>query len=290
MNAIGLFRLKKFRKMLFPEENVSPTDKAPNHSPEKKGKINDLTLTTKLSIPPSLEAKTQLTENFKFLKGKILDFNINHFAKCPAHFTYKKWLIYNAKDFLSEMEKVFTICSLFCTDETCPLFTCGHEHRFTWKENSFEQFISAPAYFSMLKVWSRTQLNSPQLFDLSTDDLSKDAFEVLRTIFCRLMRLLGHILICHTMMVIQISGLEEVLNTILVRFTMFAIQQSLVAPLHLIYLRPVYKKIGVKLNWKHSLYVQPQLPSSPQHPSPTISRSKSYFPQFMRDIFGHFFK
>jgi MOB kinase activator 1 len=105
------------------------------------------------------------------------------------------------------MEKVFTICSLFCTDETCPLFTCGHEYHFTCKENSFEQFVSSPAYFSMMKVLTQTQLNSPQLFDFSTNDLSREAIDVLGTIFRRLIKLLGHILICHSMMVIKISGL-----------------------------------------------------------------------------------
>jgi hypothetical protein len=86
--------------------------------------------------------------------------------------------------------------------------TCGYEYHFTWKENSFEQSVSAPAYFSMLKAWSRAQLNLPKLFDFSINDLSREAIDALGTIFRRLIRLLGHILICHTMIVIKISGLE----------------------------------------------------------------------------------
>jgi hypothetical protein len=46
-------------------------------------------------------------------KGKVLDVDFEPFIKCPAHFTYRKWIMYNAKEFLSEMEKVFTACHFF---------------------------------------------------------------------------------------------------------------------------------------------------------------------------------
>nr|AGM32425.1 Mob1/phocein family protein [Coptotermes formosanus] len=203
------------------------------------------------NIPQNL--KINEISPLDLLKGKMLDFDLNFFATCPAHFTYKKWLIFNAEDFLYEMEKVFNICSLFCTDETCPIFTCGYECRFTWKDDFFEQYFSVPVYFSMLRIWSRTQLSSPKLFDNGKEELNIDAIEVLGTIFRRLIRLLGHIFICHTRIITQIHRFERVLNTILVRFTMFAIQQSLVLPVHITFLRPIYDKIGVHLKWDSHL-------------------------------------
>lgn len=183
------------------------------------------------------------------VKGTILPVNFPELVTCPRTHTLHDWLIVNAVEFLDRTEILFSSCSLFCTDHTCPLFNAGPNYHYLWEDADIPQPIqlSAPAYFNAVKRFAKRNMSNARLFPVeSGTQLSADAMDVLKIVYRRLYRILAHMYVCH-IKTIQNAGMEIVLNTMLGHYTTFGMQYDMIGVADMKMLGPVFTVLGMEI-------------------------------------------
>jgi MOB kinase activator 1 len=196
-----------------------------------------------------------LTEKYSQLEkvtGAVLRSDFRDLIACPPTHTESDWMIVNAVDFLERTELLFSSCSLFCTVNTCPMFNAGPHYHYFWEDADTPQPVqlSAPEYFNRLKHWIKRNLSNPKLFPTENgSELSQAAFDVLKSTYRRLFRILAHMYMCHFSQ-IQKLNMELVINTLLAHYTMFALQYHLISLADVEMLAPVYQAMNITAELK----------------------------------------
>ena len=167
----------------------------------------------------------------------------------PNDFSVADWYIVNLVDFLERLELLYTSCSLFCTQDTCPLFNAGPHYHYFWEDDDSPQPIqvSAPEYFTNLKRYIKRNLSNQSLFpEKGSGPLSEEATTVLKTCYRRLFRILAHLYMCHfsNIMDIQEVNVVEIMNTMLAHYTKFAIVSGMIEKEDIEMLKPVFIAIN----------------------------------------------
>jgi MOB kinase activator 1 len=175
--------------------------------------------------------------------GSLLRPDFAALIECPADQTVSDWIIVNAVAFLRRVELIFSMCSLFCTMNTCPMFNAGPHYGYYWEDEDTSKPVqlSAPAYFIALKRWMLRRMSNPSMFPMD-GDLSPEALELLKTVYRRLFRVLAHLYMCH-FSDDRKHGVETAMNTVLEHYRMFVERYELMEMQELEMLAPVFDAV-----------------------------------------------
>jgi MOB kinase activator 1 len=89
-------------------------------------------------------------------------------------------------DFFKRIDLIYASCSLFCTRESCPIFSSGRKYLYGWIDKDIKQPIevSAQDYFDFFKRWTKRNLSNLKLFSLNPmSPLSFEAMEFFKQFF-----------------------------------------------------------------------------------------------------------
>lgn len=184
------------------------------------------------------------------ITGEHLNVDINSFIQHPLGVTNSDWIIVNLVDFLQRVELLYSSCSLFCTNDTCPLFNSGPQYCYFWLEDDSPKPIqmSAPEYFDALKRYIKRNLHNKELFPDESEELSLKAETVVKTSYRRLFRILAHLYICHFKDISQISDINlfEIMNTLLAHYVNIALINQICKMEDFAVFAPILKAINEK--------------------------------------------
>ena len=194
-----------------------------------------------------------LTKKYNRLKkvtGAKIEVNFDELTDCPRDINQDDWIVINAAEFLTRVELLYSSCSLFCTQETCPMFNAGPHYHYFWEDEETQKPIqlSAPEYFQHLKRWARRTLKDPAI--VPTDigvNLSEDGATKLRSVFRRLFRIISHMYICHFSSIREFN-MEPVINTMLMHYTTFGFKFALISATDIEMLEPVFTAMNRPLS------------------------------------------
>lgn len=181
--------------------------------------------------------------------GKHYQVDYDTMLTKPNSLTNDDWIIVKLVQFFHEVELLYTSCSLFCTSDTCPMFNAGPQYMYFWDDvdaaNPIQ--VSAPEYFTNLKRFIKRNLQDPTIIpNKSGTPLDENQLNVIKACYRRLFRILAHLYVCHfqTISAIKDPDAVEVMNSILIRYTKFAIDQKLIEYDDVKMLNPVFQAIN----------------------------------------------
>lgn len=196
---------------------------------------------------------TILTKKYNQLKkvtGVTLISDFEPLLKPPEGMSKNDWLVVSALDYLERTDKLYQVCSLFCTSETCPMFNAGPHYHYFWEDESTTDPVqlSTPEYLLQLSRWSKRQLSNEALFPKKNNaDLSEQAITVLQTIYRRTTRIFNHLYLCH-FSAIREYNIEPVINTLLAHYVLLALRNNMIKIADFEMLKPVFNAMHIELH------------------------------------------
>ncbi|EAY20354.1 Mob1/phocein family protein [Trichomonas vaginalis G3] len=194
--------------------------------------------------------QTILTRKYNQIKkvtGASIIQDFEPLLQPPDGVTVSDWLIINVMEFLDKTDKLYQCCSLFCTTETCPLFNAGPHYNFFWEDESIQDPVqlSAPEYLLQLTKWARRNLANTALFPRKDGlELSADAYDVLRAIYRRTIRIYAHLYVCHFSSIKE-NGIEPVINTVFGHYSQLALRYQMIDEEDIEMLMPVFNAMHI---------------------------------------------
>eukprot|EP01059_Diplonema_ambulator_P003528 TRINITY_DN1323_c0_g3_i1.p1 TRINITY_DN1323_c0_g3~~TRINITY_DN1323_c0_g3_i1.p1 ORF type:complete len:219 (+),score=73.94 TRINITY_DN1323_c0_g3_i1:30-659(+) len=166
----------------------------------------------------SFVSTEELQEAVKLPKGG----NVNH------------WLATHCVDFFNITNVVYGSVTEFCTDELCPVMSCGKRYEYLWKDKKGSSRravkVSAPQYIDLLMNWAEEQINNEVIFPTEEGDPYPEDFHIIvANIFKKLFRVYSHIYYSHFSKIKQLNE-EPHINTAFKHFMLFSYEFRLLDP------------------------------------------------------------
>lgn len=117
-------------------------------------------------------------------------------------------------DFFNRINLIYGTVSEYCNETTCPTMSGGLRYEYLWADK--DQYkkpvaLPAPRYIELLMDWTEAQINSEQVFPVSTDvPFPKTFVPLCRKILTRLFRIFVHVYIHHFDRIVSIGAVIQV--------------------------------------------------------------------------------
>jgi MOB kinase activator 1 len=152
-------------------------------------------------------------------------------VKLPEGEDINEWYALNVVDFWNQISMLYSTCSEFCTDLTCPVMCAGPGYKYLWQENRKSKPIqlSAPAYIGTLMDWVDAQFHEETIFPSEMKNPFPKNFEqIVKDIMKRLFRIYAHLYYHHLEKLKELNVVRH-LNTSFKHFIFFVTEFQIIA-------------------------------------------------------------
>ncbi|EAY02878.1 Mob1/phocein family protein [Trichomonas vaginalis G3] len=213
-------------------------------STKKAGTIGETILVSR-----DMTILTKKYDRLKKVTGVRLIDDYEPLLKPPEGMSLNDFLVVSAIDYLERVDKLYQVCSLFCTSETCPMFNAGPRYHYFWEDESTTDPVqlSPSEYLLKLITWSKRKLGDTKVFPKTDNaELGDEAQVVLQTIYRRTTRFLNHLYVCHFSS-IKDNNIEPVINTLLVHYVLLALRYQMMDVTSIEMLKPVFDAMKIQI-------------------------------------------
>eukprot|EP01064_Diplonema_japonicum_P020472 TRINITY_DN2993_c2_g1_i1.p1 TRINITY_DN2993_c2_g1~~TRINITY_DN2993_c2_g1_i1.p1 ORF type:complete len:236 (+),score=60.89 TRINITY_DN2993_c2_g1_i1:72-710(+) len=149
----------------------------------------------------------------------------------PKGVELNHWLATHCVDFYNITNVVYGSVTEFCTEELCPVMSCGKKYEYLWKDKKGPSRravkVSAPVYIDLLMNWAEEQINDETIFPTEESDPYPADFEtIVRNIIKKLFRVYSHIYFTHFGKIKHLNE-EPHINTAFKHFMLFVFEFKL---------------------------------------------------------------
>jgi MOB kinase activator 1 len=151
-------------------------------------------------------------------------------VKLPEGEDINEWYALNVVDFWNQISMLYSTCSEFCTDSTCPVMCAGPGYRYLWQEHrkSKPVALSAPTYIGTLMDWVDAQFHDESIFPSEMDQPFPKNFEqIVRDIMKRMFRVYAHLYYHHLGKLKELNVVTH-LNTSFKHFVFFVTEFKII--------------------------------------------------------------
>lgn len=164
--------------------------------------------------------------------------DLTSIVKLPLDVEVHDWLSFHIIQFYNELSLLSNVIRKFCTEESCPLMSGGHNYQYLWMSEELGKPIqvSAPKYIDFLMKWLENIVNESKGMNMDLDgNVKDDKMEhdftqnksVMNKMARRMCRIYVHIYYAHMKVLSKLNILLHV-NTCFQYFFYFVTEHKMV--------------------------------------------------------------
>jgi len=195
----------------------------------------DMSNANTFKVKSAMKEGSKRFELHKHLQATLGSGDLTNAVKLPVGEELDEWIAVNILDFFNQINLIYGSITEYCTNETCPVMSCGTKYEYLWADANNPRFkrpvkVSAPEYADLLMTWVQNIFEDEKMFPIDEDHPFPPNFvSVMKNVFKRLFRIYAHTYYSHSQEIVNL-GVEAHLNSSFKHFYLFIKEFQLVDP------------------------------------------------------------